>query len=114
MEFAFFYPLAWLGAAAVGVPIWLHLHRRRESNLILFSALRFLEDQPIARRRPLWPRDLPLLLLRLLGLMLIIAAFAWPYLPSKNTEKLITESVVYILDNTLSHQASGKFEAARE
>ena len=76
---SFLYPLAWLGALAVAVPIWLHLRRREESRLVQFSAMRFLDDQPQARRRPLWPRDWPLLLLRLLALLLLVAAFTWPY-----------------------------------
>ena len=112
MSFAFFYPLAWLGALAVAAPIWLHLRRRKDPNLVRFSAMRFLDDQPAARSRPLWPHDWPLLLLRLLALLLLVAAFSWPYLQDPE-EVLIRESRVYILDNTLSHQAAGGFEKAR-
>ncbi|MBM3998038.1 MAG: hypothetical protein FJ297_00605 [Planctomycetes bacterium] len=114
MSIAFLYPLAWLGALAVAAPLWLHLHRRRESDRILFSALRFLDDQPIARRRPLWPRDLPLLALRLLALALLVTAFTWPYVRRDETERTVTQSTVFLLDNTLSHQAGGRFEAARD
>jgi len=113
MSIAFLYPLAWLGALAVAAPIWLHLRRRADTNLVRFSAMRFLEDQPRARARPLWPRNWPLLLLRLLALLLLIAAFSWPYLPT-HEEVIVRESRVYILDNTLSHQASGGFEKARD
>ncbi|HUY33952.1 MAG TPA: BatA and WFA domain-containing protein [Pirellulales bacterium] len=113
MSFAFYYPLIWLGAAAVAAPIWLHLRRRIDSNVVRFSALQFLDDQPAVRRRSLSPRDLPLLLLRIAGLLLLVAAFAWPYRPDVETEVLIEESRVTILDNTLSHQAEGKFEEAR-
>ena len=120
MSLAFFYPLAWLGALAVGVPIWLHLRRRHETSLVRFSALQFLDDQPLARRRPLWPRDWPLLLLRLVALMLLVAAFTWPYVPGRADDAAIQESCVYILDNTLSNQAIGDgvansvFEKARD
>ena len=114
MSVAFFYPLAWLGALAVGVPIWLHLRRRHETSLVRFSALQFLDDQPLARRRPLWPRDWPLLLLRLLALMLLVAAFTWPYLPGRAEDATIQESCVYILDNTLSNQVDGAFQKARD
>jgi len=113
MSIAFLYPLAWLGALAVAAPIWLHLRRRADTNLVRFSAMRFLEDQPRARARPLWPRNWPLLLLRLLALLLLIAAFSWPYLPT-HEEVIVRESRVYILDNTLSHQANGGFEKARD
>lgn len=57
-------------------------------------------------------RDLLLFALRVLALLLIIAAFAWPYLPGANTAP-ITESRVYILDNTLSHQADNGFARDR-
>jgi hypothetical protein len=112
MNIAFLYPLAWLGALAVAVPIWLHLRRREDANLVRFSALRFLEDQPAARTRPLWPHNWPLLLLRLLGLLLLVAAFSWPYLVARE-DTIIGESRVYILDNTLSHRAGGGFEQSR-
>jgi hypothetical protein len=120
MSVAFLYPLAWLGALAVTVPIWLHLRRRHETSLVRFSALQFLDDQPLARKRPLWPRDWPLLLLRLLALMLLVAAFTWPYLPRRTDDVAIQESCVYILDNTLSNQAigdgaaNGVFQKARD
>ena len=114
MSIAFFYPLAWLGAVAVAVPIWLHLRRFEDPHLVRFSALRFLEDQPAARQRRLWPQNWPLLLLRLLGLLLLLAAFSWPYLPSRDEEILINESRTYILDNTLSHQSGGGFVKARD
>lgn len=113
MSVAFLYPLVWLGALAIGVPIWLHFRRRFERNLIRFSALRFLEDQPVARRSPLRLRDLLLFALRVAGVLLLVAAFAWPY-----RRELLTgiprESRVYLLDNTLSHQADGGFERARD
>ncbi len=113
MSLAFLYPLAWLAAAAVAAPIWLHLRRREETNLVRFSALRFLEDQPLAKTRPLLPQDLPLLLLRIAGLVLLAAAFAWPYLVDRR-EEMVDEERVYVLDNTLSHQAQGRFEKARD
>ena len=113
MGISFLYPLIWIGALAVAVPIWLHLRRRDETDLVRFSAMRFLDDQPLARSRPFWPRDWPLMLLRLLALLLIVAAFAWPYRPD-DERILINESRVYILDNTLSHQTADKFQAARD
>lgn len=103
MSLSFLYPLAWLGAVSVAVPIWLHLKRRTENNLVAFSAMRFLDDEPIARARPLWPRNWWLLLIRCLAVLLLTMACAWPYVPGVH-EAVIRESRVYILDNTLSHQ----------
>ncbi len=106
-------PLMALGLFAAAVPVWLHLRRRDETNLIEFSTLRFLDDQPLARARPLWPRNWPLLLLRLLVLGLLVAAFMWPYVEDAQSV-VISESRVYILDNTLSHQRDNGFAAARD
>lgn len=102
---AFLNPWFWLGALALGVPIWLHLRRRQETNLVQFSALRFLDDEPVPRQSPLRLRNFLLFMLRTLALLSVIAAFAWPFLRNANTLP-IKESRVYILDNTLSHQAN--------
>jgi len=113
MPFSFLNPWFWLGALVVAAPIWLHLRRKRETNRVEFSALRFLEDQPEPRRSPLRLRDLVLFALRVLALLLLVAAFAWPYLRGADTAP-VKESRVYILDNTLSHQANGGFERDRD
>jgi hypothetical protein len=113
MPFSFLNPWFWLGALAMAAPIWLHLRRKRETNLVEFTALRFLDDQPEPRRSPLRLRDLVLFALRVLALLLLVAAFAWPYLRGANTAP-VKESRVYILDNTLSHQANDGFTRDRD
>ena len=75
--------------------------------------MRFLEDQPEPRRSPLRLRDLLLFALRVLALLALVAAFAWPYLRGANTAP-VKESRVYILDNTLSHQANDGFTRDRD
>ncbi len=112
MPFSFLHPLFWLGALALAAPIWLHLRRRQEKRLVRFSALQFLDDLPEPRRSPLRLRDLILLAARILALLAIVAAFAWPY--SRDDPGLVVkESRVYLLDNTLSHQAHRAFDQAR-
>jgi hypothetical protein len=113
MPFSFLNPWFLLGAATVAFPLWLHLRRRQETNILSFSTLRFLDDQPQPQRSPLRLRNLFLLALRLLALLGIVAAFAWPYLRGANTAPL-KESCVYILDNTLSHQAGDGFAKDRK
>jgi hypothetical protein len=113
MPWSFLNPWFWLGALAVAAPIWLHLRRKRETNLVEFSALQFLDDQPEPRRSPLRLRDLVLFALRVLALLLLVSAFAWPYLRGANTAP-VKESRVYILDNTLSHQANNGFARDRD
>ena len=113
MPISFLNPWFWLGALAIAAPIWLHLHRRKESNLLPFSALRFLEDQPTPREQPRRLRNLLLFALRTAALLLLVGAFAWPFLRSA-TKTPIQESRVYLLDNTFSRQAGGGFERDRE
>jgi Aerotolerance regulator N-terminal/von Willebrand factor type A domain len=113
MPLSFLNPWLWLGALAVTAPLWLHLRRKHETNLFRFSALRFLEDQPPAHRTPLRPQDLLLLALRATAVLLLAAAFAWPYVPAAHGLP-VKESRVYILDNTLSHQAGKGFQSDRD
>lgn len=113
MPFSFLNPWFLLGALAVAAPVWLHLRRNRETRRVQFSALRFLEDQPEPRQSPMRLRDLLLLALRLLAVLALAGAFAWPYLRGANTAP-VRESRVYILDNTLSHQADDGFAHDRE
>ena len=113
MPFSFLNPWFWLVALAVAAPVWLHLRRKKQTNLVQFSALRFLEDNPEPRRSPLHLRHLLLLALRVLALLCVVAAFAWPYLRGADTVP-IKESRVYVLDNTLSHQARDGFTRDRD
>ena len=109
----FLNPLLWLGALAIGVPIWLHLRRKPETDVVHFSALRFLDDQPIPRAAPHRLRDVILFALRALAVLLLVAAFAWPYV-QKALNAAVADSTVYVLDNTFSNQADGGFDRARD
>jgi hypothetical protein len=112
LPLSFLNPWFWLGALAIAAPIWLHLRRKQETNLLQFSALRFLDDEPVPRQSPLRLRNFLLFLLRTIALLSVIAVFAWPFLRNVNTLP-IKESRVYILDNTLSHQANDGFSRDR-
>jgi Aerotolerance regulator N-terminal len=105
---SFLQPWLFVGALALGVPLWLHL-RARAGATTLFPALRFLEDQPRPRARGFRVRDAVLLALRLSALLLAVAAFARP----AGRGVLVTESYVHVLDNTFSQQAAGGFETDR-
>ncbi|MDB6053209.1 MAG: hypothetical protein JWN25_732 [Verrucomicrobiales bacterium] len=113
MSFSLLHPFFLLGALGVAVPIYLHLKRREPHNLIRFSAVRFLDDNPHPRKSPWRLRDILLFLVRLCSLLALIAAFAWPYLREEGSF-VVKESRVYILDNTLSRQAEGGFVRDRE
>jgi hypothetical protein len=75
----FLAPLFLAGAAAIALPILLHLIRRTEREKIPFSSLMFLKQTPpkVTRRSRL--ENLILLLLRCLAFALIALAFSRPY-----------------------------------
>ena len=108
---SFLYPLLWAGAAAVAVPLWLHL-RAKTGPLVRFATLRFLEDQPAPRTRGFRLRDLALLALRAAAVILIVAAFAWPYRP--DGARRVVRSRVHVLDATASRHAGDGFARDRE
>ena len=113
MNFSFLNPWFLLGALAVAAPIWLHLRRKTETNLLRFSTLRFLDEAPQPGSSPLRLQDILLFALRVLAVLLLAGAFAWPYLKGRQ-QAIIRESRVYILDNTLSHQAGAGFARDRD
>lgn len=113
MMVSFLYPLCFLGAVAVAAPLWLHLRRRLERPAVRFAAMRFLDDYPIAEKQLSRLRDPWLFALRAAALALLVAAFTWPYLRYQSPRP-IQVSRVLLLDNTLSHQADGRFLEARE
>jgi|GEM_PF-1526884 len=109
----FLHPLFLFGVAAVAAPVWLHLRRKPEKDVLHFSALRFLDDEPVPRASPHHLRDLLMFALRALAVALVVLAFAWPYL--KGAPPLeVSSSRVYVLDNTLSNQAGDAFIHARD
>jgi hypothetical protein len=113
MNLSLLNPWFLLGALAVAAPLWLHLRRKPPKNLWRFSTLRFLDDSPHPRGSPLRLQDLVLCALRVLALLLVVTAFAWPYMRDAE-QAVVSESRVYILDNTLSHQAADRFIRDRD
>ena len=92
------------GLAALLVPVLLHLRQRDRDTPHRFPSLMFLERLPIrtADRRRI--TDWPLLLLRLLALVLLVLAFARPYLRPRGGGGATggARMVVVLLDRSLS------------
>jgi hypothetical protein len=87
-------------AAAIGVPIFVHLARRRRNERIAFPAVRYLETAEREQRRK---RDLlqrVLLALRVAALLLIALAAARPVLTWWQGRPALALAIV--LDNSLS------------
>ena len=76
----FFTPWFLAGTLAVGLPIWLHLLRKHRTNPLPFSSLMFFEQhiQSSIKHRRL--RYLLLFALRTALVLLLVLAFAQPYI----------------------------------
>src|SRR5881397_2718345 len=98
----------WFLAAglAVGLPIWLHLLRKHKTTPLPFSSLMFFERRTQSSIKHRRLRYLVLFTLRTLLILLLVLAFAHPYikqniLPQKRTG----EVTVLAIDNSLSMRA---------
>lgn len=109
---SFLNPLFLVAAAAVAVPIALHLFRRKTENVVDFPAVRLLQRAPVEQQRRRRLRELILLALRVSALALLALAFARPYVDN-TTAALPAPVSVIVLDTSLSLSAPGQFDAAR-
>ncbi|HEY2591594.1 MAG TPA: BatA and WFA domain-containing protein, partial [Steroidobacteraceae bacterium] len=111
----FLAPAFLLGAAAVGLPLYLHLLRRQSGSQRFFSSLMFLEprEESAVRRRRL--RYWLLLALRCAVLIVAALAFAEPYIERPGAGVPPERLVVLAIDDSFSMRAGGRLaEAKRE
>jgi hypothetical protein len=108
----FLSPLFLAGAAAVAIPIAIHLFYRRTEPVVNFAATRYLKRAPVeqAQRRRL--RELLLLALRVTALLLLALAFARPYI-SQSAAALTARGTMVLIDTSVSMSGPGQFERAR-
>ncbi|MEX0980173.1 MAG: BatA domain-containing protein [Gemmatimonadota bacterium] len=100
----FLNPLFLLAAAAVAVPLILHLFHRHESRRIAFPALRYLRRTRKDHARTIRLRQLLLLLLRISTILLLVAAGSRLFVPGTGGEHPPT-ALAIVLDNSMSSGA---------
>ena len=86
-------------AAAVAIPIVLHLSKRRVFKELTLGSLRFLAPSLKQRKKKARLEELPLLLFRILALILLALIFARPLLPgflTGGTEDAIEETIILL------------------
>jgi len=113
------HPLAWWTAAAIAVPILVHLLARRRAERIPFPTLRFIQPTrlPAMRRRAI--EDLALLAIRSAIVIFAVAAFAGPLLVTSVRQagwqaRLVRAVVVAQPPGSPTADASQPVLAARE
>ncbi|MBC8126020.1 MAG: BatA domain-containing protein [Gloeobacteraceae cyanobacterium ES-bin-144] len=106
----FLSPFMLVSAAVLGVPLWLHLRRKRRQTPVEFPSLRYLKMAAARMKRQARVEDLGLLLLRLLLVALLVAAFARPVMRSSGGwlgAARSTEAVI-VIDATASMSWRGE------
>ncbi|HET9948971.1 MAG TPA: VWA domain-containing protein [Longimicrobiales bacterium] len=95
-------PLFLLAAAAVAVPIFLHLAHRHEARRVSFPALRYLERTEREHARRIRLRQLLLLVVRVAVVLLLVGAGARLIFTAGRGTSHPPTAAVLVLDNSLS------------
>lgn len=108
------FPLYLAGAAAVLLPILLHLRRRPPKDRVVFSSLMFLERSPQLLTRRSRLERLLLLLLRCCALVLLAMMFARPFIRGFSEGGMAGEgeAVVILLDTSASMRRGDLWQRA--
>ena len=110
----FLFPLFLVGAAAVGIPIVLHMIRRHTRKRVTFSSLMFLHTTVPRFKNRSRIENLLLLILRCLILCLLAFGFARPFFPQQ-IEKAQTypgSRIVLLVDTSASMRRTGLWDQA--
>ena len=108
------HPLFLAGAAAVAVPIVLHLIRRRTRDRVTFSSLMFLRPTAPRFKHRSRLEHVPLLVLRCIALCLLAAVFARPFLSRLSIvdETGTGNRIVLLIDTSASMRREGVWARA--
>src|SRR3954454_23912047 len=102
------------GAAAVGLPIWLHFLRRQRTNPHPFSSLMFFERRSESSVQPRRLQYLLLLAMRMALLVLLALAFANPFINRTSAFSVRKPLTVIAIDRSFSMRYSDRMERARQ
>jgi hypothetical protein len=103
------------GVAAVGLPVWLHLLRKHKTTPLPFSSLMFFEKRTQSSIKHRRLRYLLLFALRALLLLLLVLAFAHPYIEQRVLPRIRSNEVtVLAIDDSLSMRAGNRLEQAKQ
>jgi hypothetical protein len=101
------------GAAALAVPLYLHLLRRHTTNPQPFSSLMFFEQRTQSSIKHRRLRYLLLLALRLSLLALLVLAFAGPFINRPAVSAANDKLLMLVVDNSFSMRAGSRLADAK-
>lgn len=114
---SFLTPLFFLGAAAVAIPVFVHLIQRERKRVVEFPSLMFVRRIPYQSVRRRRIRHWALLLLRCAAILMIVAAFARPFLRQSAIAAAASggsRDVVILLDHSASMGYGDHWQRARQ
>lgn len=104
MGLGFLVPAFFAGLAALAVPIWVHLRNRPKTDTVEFPSLMFIERIPYRSVQKQELRHRLLFAVRCLAIMLLVLAFARPFLgdSAPGTAATGSREVVLVVDRSWS------------
>ncbi len=106
MQFVF--PLFLAAAAAIAIPIIIHLFYFRRFKKVYFTNVRFLQEVKDITSNRQRLRNLLVLLMRCLAIIFLVLAFAQPFIPRSGAVKQGDKAVSVFVDNSFSMAALSK------
>lgn len=104
----FLFPLFLTAAAAIAIPIIIHLFYFRRFKKVYFTNVRFLQEVKDITSNRQKLRNLLVLLMRCLAIIFLVLAFAQPFIPRSAEVKQGEKSVSVFVDNSFSMAALSK------
>ncbi len=105
----FIYPLFLFALSAIAIPILIHLFNFRKHKTVYFSNLRFIKIIEEQQRKRSRLKNLLILACRILAIIFLVLAFAQPFIPVDEKNKMHVADIVSIyIDNSFSMNAEGK------
>ncbi|MEM7406235.1 MAG: VWA domain-containing protein [Pseudomonadota bacterium] len=106
------FPALLLAALAVAVPVWVHLAFRPHAAGRILPSLMFLKAVELKVRRNRQLRDRALLIWRVLLLLLLVAAFAGPFVELSGSDSAARAPAVVIIDQSASMTVGDRWSEA--
>ncbi len=100
-----------LGGVLIGLPVLLHFLRKRTTQRVPFPSLKFLTPKVLRESKRHRIRRWLVLLFRCLAILLVIIAFARPFMERKRV--VSGRAVILLVDDSFSMQASERWRSIR-